>query len=94
MDNLSAEPVITSFFNSIDDGNLVLVSPDIGNMKRARVYAERLNGDLAIIDKRRKSGSETVMYNIIGDVKGKTVLMVRRHDRDRRNGRPGDQSGA
>jgi len=54
----------------------VLVSPDIGNVKRARVYAERLNGELAIIDKRRKSGLETVVYNIIGDVKDKTVLMV------------------
>ena len=40
VDNLSAEPVITSFFESINDGNLVLVSPDIGNMKRARVYAD------------------------------------------------------
>ncbi|MBN2445115.1 MAG: ribose-phosphate pyrophosphokinase [Phycisphaerae bacterium] len=76
VDNLSAEPVITTFFNSIEDGQLVLVSPDIGNLKRARVYAERLNGDLAIIDKRRKSGHETVSYNVIGDVKGKTVLMV------------------
>ncbi len=76
VDNLSAEPVITSFLSSIGDGPMALVSPDIGNMKRARVYAERLGGDLAIIDKRRKSGSETTMYNIIGDVRDKTVLMV------------------
>ena len=76
VDNLSAEPVITAFFESLDAGSLVLVSPDIGNAKRARAYAERLGGDLAIIDKRRISGSEAISYNIIGDVKGKCVLMV------------------
>ena len=76
VDNLSAEPVITAFFESLHDGPLTLVSPDIGNAKRARVYAERLNGDLAIIDKRRVSGSEAVSYNIIGDVRDRTVLMV------------------
>jgi ribose-phosphate pyrophosphokinase len=54
----------------------VVVSPDIGNAKKARVYAERLGGELAIVDKRRVSGSEAVSYNIIGDVKDKTVLMV------------------
>jgi ribose-phosphate pyrophosphokinase len=76
VDNLSAEPVITAFFESLNDGPLVVVSPDIGNAKKARVYAERLGGELAIVDKRRVSGSEAVSYNIIGDVKEKTVLMV------------------
>jgi ribose-phosphate pyrophosphokinase len=76
VDHLSAEPVITAFFESLNTGPLVVVSPDIGNAKKARVYAERLGGELAIIDKRRISGSEAVSYNIIGDVEGKTVLMV------------------
>jgi ribose-phosphate pyrophosphokinase len=76
VDNLSAEPVITAFFESLDLGPVTLVSPDIGNAKRARVYAERLGGDLAIIDKRRVSGSEAMTYNVIGEVKGRTVLMV------------------
>jgi ribose-phosphate pyrophosphokinase len=76
VDNLSAEPVLTAYFNSVRDGTLTLVSPDIGNAKRARVYADRLGGELAIIDKRRTSGVDTVAYSIIGDVKGKTVLMV------------------
>ncbi len=76
VDNLSAEPVITAYFESLNAGPLVVVSPDIGNAKKARVYAERLGGDLAIIDKRRVSGSEAVAYTIIGDVKDKTVLMV------------------
>ncbi len=76
VDNLSAEPVITTFFTSLDAGPIVLVSPDVGNIKRARVYAERLNGELAIIDKRRTSGSETIMQHMIGSVEGRTVLMV------------------
>ena len=76
VDNLSAEPVFTAYFESLDFDSLVLVSPDVGNAKRARIYADRLGGELAIIDKRRISGSEAVTYAIIGDVSGKNVLMV------------------
>lgn len=76
VDNLSAQPVLTAYFESQNVESITLVSPDIGNAKRARIYAERLGGELAIIDKRRISGSEAVSYNIIGDVKGKTVIMV------------------
>lgn len=76
VDNLSAEPVLTSYVQSLDLGTVTLVSPDIGNAKRARAYADRLGGELAIIDKRRTSGSESTSYAIIGDVKDKTVLMV------------------
>jgi len=56
--------------------NLVLVSPDVGNVKRARIYARRLGGDLAIIDKRRTSGTDVEVGRIIGDVKDCTVLMM------------------
>ena len=77
VDNLSAEPVLTAFLTSLDLGPMTLVSPDIGNAKQARVYADRLGGlGLAIIDKRRISGSETTVHGIIGDVKDKAVLMV------------------
>ncbi len=76
VDNLSAEPVFSAYFNGLRAGPLTLVSPDVGNVKRARVYANRLGGELAIIDKRRVSGSETKSMAIIGDVEGKTVLMV------------------
>jgi ribose-phosphate pyrophosphokinase len=76
VDNLSAEPVFSAYVASLDVGPLVLVSPDVGNVKRARVYANRLGGELAIIDKRRVSGSEIQTQAIIGDVNGKTVLMV------------------
>ncbi|HUU94985.1 MAG TPA: ribose-phosphate pyrophosphokinase [Phycisphaerae bacterium] len=76
VDNLSGEPVLTAHLESLDIGPVVLVSPDIGNAKQARIYADRLGGDLAIIDKRRVSGTEAVSYNIIGEVKDRAVLMV------------------
>ena len=76
-DHLHAAPVIVSYFESIREqlGPLVLVSPDAGNVKMAGSYANWLGGDLAIIDKRRTSGTQVVSANIIGDVKDRTVLM-------------------
>ena len=56
--------------------NTVFVSPDVGNVKRAQKYANMLGGEICIIDKRRKSGTEIKVANIIGDVAGKNVLMV------------------
>ncbi|MCE5278569.1 MAG: ribose-phosphate pyrophosphokinase [Planctomycetaceae bacterium] len=76
VDNLAAEPVLSRYWASRKLEDLVLVSPDPGNAKRARVYANRLGGDLAIIDKRRTSGSEVVVSRIIGDVKDRNVLMM------------------
>ncbi len=76
VDNLLAEPVLSRYFVQRGLENLVLVSPDVGNTKRARVYAERLGGELAIINKRRVSGEEVAVGRIIGDVRGKTVLMM------------------
>ncbi|MBI1368802.1 MAG: ribose-phosphate diphosphokinase [Planctomycetes bacterium] len=77
VDHLLAVPVFVEYIQSIrkDLGDTVVVSPDVGNVKTANMYANLLGGDLAIIDKRRKSGSEVVSSNIIGEVKGKTVLM-------------------
>jgi ribose-phosphate pyrophosphokinase len=75
-DNLSAEPVFSAYIASLDLGPVTLVSPDVGNVKRARVYANRLGGELAIIDKRRVSGTEIQTQAIIGDVENQTVLMV------------------
>ena len=53
----------------------VLVSPDVGNIKFGSDFASRIGGELAVIHKRRISGTETVAVNIIGDVKGKKVMM-------------------
>jgi ribose-phosphate pyrophosphokinase len=76
MDNLYAEPVFSRYWSARKLSNLVLVSPDVGSAKRARPYAERLGGELAVIDKRRVSGKEVEQGRIIGDVRGKTVLMM------------------
>jgi len=76
LDNLYAEPVMSRYYSQHNLKDLVLVSPDVGNTKRARAYAQRLGGDLAIIDKRRVSGDEISVGRIIGTVKDKTVLMM------------------
>ncbi|HSV14773.1 MAG TPA: ribose-phosphate pyrophosphokinase [Tepidisphaeraceae bacterium] len=76
VDHLSASPVISKWFKSLKLTNRVFVSPDVGNVKRAQKYANALGGEICIIDKRRKSGKDTVAKNIIGDVEGKNVLMV------------------
>ncbi len=75
MDHLTAVPVIGNYFDEIELPNMVVVSPDVVNMKTAHVYARMLGGDLAVIDKQRKNGNEVVMGHIIGDVKGRDVLM-------------------
>src|SRR3989454_7849942 len=76
VDHLSAAPVLVKWFKSLKLSNRVFVSPDVGNVKRAQVYANMLGGEICIIDKRRKSGSETEAAHIIGDVDGKNVIMV------------------
>lgn len=77
VDHLVAAPVFVEYVTSIRDqlGEIVLVSPDVGNVKIANMYANLLNCDLAIVDKRRKTGTEVVSQTLIGDVKGKTVVM-------------------
>lgn len=77
VDHLSATPVFQEYFGKDRDalGDLCMVSPDVGNVKVAEGFANLLGGDLAIINKRRLSGSEVTTGHIIGDVRGKTVLM-------------------
>ena len=78
VDHLSAATVFCDYFKSIREelDDLVIVSPDVGNVKVANAYASALDADLAIIDKRRESGMKVASKNLIGDVKGRTVLMV------------------
>ena len=76
VDNLQAEPVLGRHHAEKNIDDLVLVSPDVGNVKRARIYAGRLGGDLAIVDKRRVSGEDVETGYLIGEVADKTVLMV------------------
>ncbi len=79
VDHLSATPVFVDYFRRLQQAgqlkNLCLVSPDVGNVKVAEGLANMLGGELAIINKRRLSGSMVTTGNLIGDVKGRTVLM-------------------
>src|SRR6185295_10943168 len=76
VDHLYAQPVFVKWFRSLDLKDMVFVSPDVGNVKRAQLYANTLGGELCIIDKRRHSSSETEAVHLIGDVNGKNVLMT------------------
>jgi ribose-phosphate pyrophosphokinase len=76
VDHLNAAPVIGKWIKSLKLASRVFVSPDVGNVKRAQVYAELLQGELCFIDKRRRSGTVTEAKHVIGDVEGKNVLIV------------------
>ncbi len=78
VDHLHAAPVIVEHLRQIREelGDLVLVSPDVGNVKTANTYSRWLGADLAIINKRRTSGTMVESDTIMGEVSGRTVLMV------------------
>ena len=76
VDNLLAEPILGEYFVNKRLEDLVVVSPDIGGVTRARSLAERLQTPLAIIDKRRPQPNVAKVMNIIGDVKDKSVVMI------------------
>lgn len=78
-DNLIASPVLTPEINDkFDHKELVMVSPDVGGVVRARAIAKRIGDgvDLAIIDKRREKAGVSEVMNVIGEVKGKHCIMV------------------
>jgi ribose-phosphate pyrophosphokinase len=76
VDHLRGEPVFLKHFAAMEPKKMVIVSPDVGNVKRARAYAERIGCELAIIDKRRTGASTAEVNNIIGNVEGRDVLMI------------------
>ncbi len=78
VDHLTALPVILKHLKQLrkEIGPMCLVSPDVGNVKVAEAFANLFGGDLAIINKRRLSGSKVTTGHLIGSVKGKTVLMI------------------
>ena len=75
VDHLTGELVLSKYFRDKRINNLTVVSPDVGNIKTAAKYASHLGGDLAIVHKRRLSGSEVKVGEIIGDVDGRNILM-------------------
>jgi len=76
VDNVYGSPVLTDDIEIQRYENLIVVSPDVGGVVRARAVAKKLNVDLAIIDKRRPQANEAKVMNIIGDVNGRTCLIV------------------
>lgn len=77
LDNLIVSPVFLPHMQDMSKGKeVVLVSPDVGGVVRARAIAKKMGADLAIIDKRREKAGVSEVMNVIGDVKGKTCIMV------------------
>lgn len=76
VDNIYASPVLLQDIKSKDYDNLTVVSPDMGGVLRARVFAKSLNTDLAIIDKRRPKANEAEVMNIIGEINGRNCIIV------------------
>jgi ribose-phosphate pyrophosphokinase len=76
-DHVYGSPVLFDYLNEKNLADLVVVSPDVGGVARARAFAKKLNdAPLAIIDKRRQSHNVAEVMNVIGDVSGKTAVLV------------------
>ena len=76
VDNVYGSPVLTDDIERQNYSSLTVVSPDVGGVVRARAVAKQINADLAIIDKRRPTANEAQIMHIIGDVDGKSCLIV------------------
>jgi ribose-phosphate pyrophosphokinase len=76
VDHLYAAPVMYEYLKTKKLDDLVVVSPDVGGLKMAHAYSQVLNGGLAIVAKRRKSAAEVESIAVIGEIRGKNVLMV------------------
>lgn len=76
VDNIYASPILLSDVNKQNYENVVVVSPDVGGVVRARALAKQLGSDLAIIDKRRPRPNVAKVMNIIGDVAGRTCVIM------------------
>ncbi|MFI5244717.1 MAG: ribose-phosphate diphosphokinase, partial [Gemmatimonadales bacterium] len=75
VDHLYAAPVFTAHYRKKQLQNLVVVAPDVGSAKMARGFAKRLNGSLAIIDKRRPQANVAEVVNVVGEVEGMDCLI-------------------
>ena len=79
LDNLMGVPLLAKYFigkGYQDNDDVIVVSPDLGSVTRARKFADKLHAPIAIIDKRRPKANVCEIMNIIGDVKGKTAILV------------------
>ena len=76
LDHLHGGPILAEHFKKKNIQDLVVVSPDLGSVGRARTFAEQLDAPLAIIDKRRPKANVSEVMNIIGEVKDKNVILI------------------
>lgn len=75
VDHLRARKVFLDYFQDFKKEDLVVISPDVGGVERARKFAAKMDAGLVIIDKRRPKPNEAVVYNVIGDVKDKVCII-------------------
>jgi len=75
VDHLYAAPVLLKYIRE-NFNDVIMVSPDAGGVERTRAFAKRLDAELAIIDKRREKANECEALHVIGDVKGKTAVLL------------------
>jgi ribose-phosphate pyrophosphokinase len=76
VDHLFASPVLVGYFRDLKLPNLIVVSPDAGGVERARFFAQKIGAPLAIVDKRRTDMNVAEVMNVIGDVSGKSCLIL------------------
>jgi ribose-phosphate pyrophosphokinase len=76
VDHLFASPVLVSYFRELNLPNLTVVSPDAGGVERARFFAQKMGAPLAIVDKRRTDMNVAEVMHVVGDVNGKTCLII------------------
>src|SRR5262245_12625018 len=76
VDHLFASPVLVDHFRKMQLANLTVVSPDAGGVERARFFAKKIDAALAIVDKRRTDMNVAEVMHVIGDVKGRTCLII------------------
>ena len=76
MDHLFASPVLVDYFRKLNLPDLTVVSPDAGGVERARFFAKKMDAALAIVDKRRVEMNVAEVMHVIGDVNGRTCLII------------------
>jgi ribose-phosphate pyrophosphokinase len=76
LDHLLGVPILAEYFHNLDLDDPIVVSPDVGGVTRARDMASRLGTTIAIIDKRRPQPNVSEVLHLIGDVKGKTAILI------------------
>ena len=76
VDHLFSSPVMIEYFKPLNIPALTVVSPDAGGVERARAFAKRLNAPLAVVDKRREEANVAEVMNVVGQVEGRSCLIV------------------